>query len=188
MDVKTHKAKLRNRLIELRNHIDSKLWAKNSRLITENLKSLDVFKSAKIIHCYVSMNDRNEVETQHLIQNLLDGSTTVLIPVTNFKTGELKHHLLKSFKELEPNKWGVLEPVKLDESTETPDIIVVPLLAADINFNRLGYGKGFYDRFLKNSNATKIGLVFDEFVFESIPVEKFDEKLDIIITQKRILE
>jgi 5-formyltetrahydrofolate cyclo-ligase len=66
-------------------------------------------------------------------------------------------------------------------------LIIVPLLAADKNFNRLGYGKGFYDRFLEKEEATRVGLLFDEFIFDSIPVEDFDEKLDILISEKRLL-
>ena len=61
------------------------------------------------------------------------------------------------------------------------------MLAADKDFNRLGYGKGFYDRFLKKENAVKVGMLFDDFLIDQVPVEKFDEKLDILITEKKIL-
>jgi 5-formyltetrahydrofolate cyclo-ligase len=61
------------------------------------------------------------------------------------------------------------------------------LAAADRKCNRLGYGKGFYDRFLKKTKAKKVGLVFSDFLFDEIPTEEFDEKLDVIITEEEVI-
>ncbi|HAW79119.1 MAG TPA: hypothetical protein DCX27_05000 [Balneola sp.] len=80
-----------------------------------------------------------------------------------------------------------MEPENVDPSAGGIDIIIVPLLAADLHFNRLGYGKGFYDRFLENEKAIKVGVLFSEFILEEIPVEDFDEKLDILISEKKTL-
>jgi 5-formyltetrahydrofolate cyclo-ligase len=60
------------------------------------------------------------------------------------------------------------------------------MAAADKRGNRLGYGKGFYDRFLLQTTALKVGFVFDEFLFDEIPVEEFDVKLDVIITEEEL--
>lgn len=131
------------------------------------------------------MNDRKEVNTHSLLKDLISSGKKVIVPVTDFETGELKHSELWSFKDLKENKWGVLEPDEIHPQKQKTDLILVPLLAADKDFNRLGYGKGFYDRFLKKENAVKIGLLFDGFLVDQIPVENFDEKLDILITEKR---
>lgn len=66
-------------------------------------------------------------------------------------------------------------------------MIIIPMAAADRSGNRLGYGKGFYDRFLSESNAFKAGLVFSDFIFSEIPTESFDEKLDAIITENEVI-
>ncbi len=188
MGVNERKILLRRELLEKRNNLGPQYWSDKSNRIIKSLKNLQVFKQAEIIHCYVSMNQRNEVNTHPLIQDLLTEGKRVLVPITGFETGELKHTELNTFDELVPNKWGVLEPENYMVSTQEPDVIVIPLLAADSQFNRLGYGKGFYDRFLKTTNATKIGLLFDDFLMDNIPVDYFDEKLDILITDKKILK
>ncbi len=80
------------------------------------------------------------------------------------------------------------EPIKVKEiEISQIDLILVPMAAADRTGNRLGYGKGFYDRFLNKANAMKVGLVFSEFLYDEIPTESFDEKLDIIVTDKEVI-
>ena len=90
---------------------------------------------------------------------------------------------------LKINNLGIPEPIKLS-SKVVPDLIFVPLVGYDKNFNRLGYGGGFYDRYFeKNSkfkNIIKIGLAFSFQKIKNLPVNKFDKKLDAIITEKKI--
>jgi 5-formyltetrahydrofolate cyclo-ligase len=187
MTISDQKSELRSELLETRKSINDRTWNDDSRAITNKLKDLKEFQSANVIHCFVSMNNRNEVDTHLFIKEMISSGKNVIVPITNFETGELEHSLISSFNELEKNKWGVLEPKIVQQTNLQIDLIIVPLLAADKNFNRLGYGKGFYDRFLEKEEATRVGLLFDEFIFDSIPVEDFDEKLDILISEKRLL-
>tara|TARA_R110002126_G_scaffold15320_2_gene63070 strand:- start:791 stop:1369 length:579 start_codon:yes stop_codon:yes gene_type:complete len=187
MSVSDKKTELRSKLLTKRSSISDDDWNLRSLEIIENLKTLKEFQSSSTIHSFVSMNDRKEVNTHELIKELLGLNIKVIVPIADFKTGELQHSILTTFDDLEPNKWGVLEPLNADSDIDDIDIILVPLLAADKKFNRLGYGKGFYDRFLKSTDAIKVGLLFDDFILQKIPVEDFDEKLDILITEKKIL-
>lgn len=187
MSVSDRKSELRVHLLKRRNAIEYNDWVSKSKKIVAQIKGLPEFKSAKTIHCFVSMNERKEVDTHTLIKELINSKKNVVVPVTNFKTGELEHSKLTTFDELEVNEWGVLEPENVDPSAGGIDIIIVPLLAADLHFNRLGYGKGFYDRFLENEKALKVGVLFSDFILEEIPVEDFDEKLDILISEKKTL-
>lgn len=100
---------------------------------------------------------------------------------------ELEHSKINSTNELVKNTLGILEPkenLKID--TRKIDLILVPLLGVDIRGNRLGYGKGYYDKFLQTAEALKIGLAFEEFVLDEIPSEKHDVKLDGFITEKGV--
>ena len=87
------------------------------------------------------------------------------------------------------NKYGIPEPIS--ENKIYPDIIFVPLVAFDKEFNRLGYGGGFYDRYIqkisKIKKMLKIGIAFSFQKLKKIPVNKHDKKLDIILTEKEIL-
>jgi len=90
------------------------------------------------------------------------------------------------------NRYGIPEPIKSKSKTVTPDIVLVPLLAFDKYKNRLGYGKGFYDKFLYNNNKMKkkiisIGVAFSFQNYHKLPTNDYDYKLDYVITEKGII-
>ena len=92
-----------------------------------------------------------------------------------------------SFKDpLQVNKYGIPEPIS--NKIVYPDILLIPLVAFDKNLNRLGYGGGFYDRYIaklkKNKKVFKIGFAYSFQKVKKIPISKFDIKLDLIITEK----
>ncbi|MDZ7806808.1 MAG: 5-formyltetrahydrofolate cyclo-ligase [Gracilimonas sp.] len=187
-DHRKQKSDLRKKVLKEREQFDSLIWQKKSKLIVEKVQNLKQFHKAKFIHIYVSMDDRNEVATGALIDEILDSDRKPVIPVTNFEDGTLTHSLLVDKSDLKKNKWGVREPETVNEfDISRLDLIIIPMAAADRSGNRLGYGKGFYDRFLNKSKAFKVGLVFSEFLFNEIPTESFDEKLDAIITDKEMI-
>ena len=188
MDNNQKKEELRQHLLEQRESILEPEFYGASADIIEALKEQKEYRGAGTIHCYVSMNKRREVETRVLIQEMLIRGRDVIVPVTDFDSGTLRHLRLKSFSDLEENRWGVLEPTTGEEvSPEVMDLVIVPMVGGDEQCNRIGYGEGFYDRFLKDVRCLKIGLSFDINVIEQLPTENFDIALDKIITEKRIL-
>ena len=103
-------------------------------------------------------------------------------------TNKLIFSKFDSEKSLTKNKYGIFEPTKINQSI--PDIIFVPMLGFDKNLNRIGYGKGYYDKTIsKLRNLKKIfvvGLAYDNQMVKCIPTENHDEKMDLIITDKKI--
>lgn len=181
------KAELRNRILSERSALLQKEWEEKSMSIMNHAISSKEYQEAKVIHIFVSMNERYEVNTHPLISKMLEDGKEVIIPKTDFQKNELHHTKLESFSDLQPNKWGVLEPVQVHSvSTEKIELVLVPLLAIDKKGNRLGYGKGFYDRFLKAVSVPTLGLVFENFILDSIPFDSFDQKLDGFISEKGI--
>ncbi len=188
MSVSEDKEALRTRLLRQRRSIPEPEYYGASADIIERLKDLEEYQQAKTIHCYVSMNKRHEVETQVLIKEMLSKGKKVVVPKTNMGDGTLSNFRLHSFDDLEENKWGVLETENGEEvKAEELDLVIVPMVGGDENGNRIGYGRGFYDRFLRNLECPKIGLLFEDNVLKKIPTEKFDVPLDKIITEKRII-
>ena len=118
-----------------------------------------------------------------MISELLLIRKKVIVPIMN--SDELTHSELTSIEEISTNQWGIMEPkTKILTDLDDIDIILVPLLALDKKGNRLGYGKGYYDKFLTSSKSLKIGLVFEDFVYDTIPYENHDVKLDGFVTER----
>lgn len=177
------KESLRKELIKKRNSIENR--DEKSYIIYLRLKDLDLWKKAKIIHTYISFG--SEVNTKFIIYNALKENKKVLCPIIKEKSlliGEIK-----SFNDLIPGPYRILQPqIPINFELEKIDIIIVPGIAFDIKGFRIGYGKGFYDRFLKNlKNPIKIGLTFDELIIDSLPRNNEDIPVDVIISEKRLI-
>lgn len=154
--------------------------------ISENFLSLDM-ESGKVF-VYVSFGD--EIETRGIIDSFIKEKCEVFVPLCREK-GEMEAKRIVSLSELTPGKYGIPEP---PESAETIDpselsLIVVPGLAFGRDFSRLGRGAGYYDRFLeKAEKATKVALCREMNLYETVPCEEHDRKVDIIVTEERIIK
>ena len=93
----------------------------------------------------------------------------------------MKFILIDKDTKYERNNYGVMEPVCGDEGDKF-DIMIIPGLAFDNNLNRLGYGRGYYDNYLKSHQTYKIGICFHEQLTNNLPYDKNDIKMDIVIT------
>lgn len=190
LTVVEQKKRLRKRFLSARKALSSNELYLKSRFITSKLISTKEYLKADFVHCYVSMNRKNEVETRNLIQHMLDHGKKVVVPKME-NMGQLSHHEIKGLDELTENKWGVAEPIKnskLSVNKRSIDLVIVPMVSGDKYKNRLGYGKGFYDRFLEGIHATKIGFLFDLQMYEQgLPTDNFDVQLDMLITESKIV-
>ncbi len=163
------------------------LYAKKSAIIREKLEKLPQFKAAKKIMAYVSTNE--EVDTRDLIKDCFKKGLTIYIPKVD--RNELKIIPVRSWEVLEPGTFSILEPM-MNEASEAAnpedlDLILVPGIAFDHRGHRIGHGKGFYDRTLKNTKAFKIGLAFHEQIVDEIPDEEHDVPMDLIITDNSLI-
>ena len=136
---------------------------KNAR-VKENLFSMSEFKKAKNILFYVSFN--SEVNTHEMIKELLDnGDKTVVVPYVLKNYPILQLSELKNFDNIEPKTVGILEPKKQyirEFNHEKLDLVIIPGVVFDENGHRVGYGYGYYDRFLKKvKKVKKVGLAFE---------------------------
>ncbi|HIH42683.1 TPA: 5-formyltetrahydrofolate cyclo-ligase [Candidatus Woesearchaeota archaeon] len=183
------KSKIRTQLLERRSVLTDKEIQAKSEIIIAKLEELLEFKSAKNILTYVSFN--NEVDTHPLIKKyLITKSKSIIVPKV---IGErLRLFKITSFSDLKAGKSNILEPVNGEEFVSDKltisDLILVPGIAFDKEKNRIGYGKGYYDKLLKTTRAKKIALAFDLQIAEKIPAEEHDVQVDKIITEKSIIE
>ena len=154
----------------------------NINKILKIIKKLNIRKI--IIGCYYPVNF--ETNTKKIMNLLEKKKLTICLPIIkdNF---EMEFHEYKTTDPLYVNKYGIPEP-QIKKKIK-PNVLLIPLVAFDKKLNRLGYGGGFYDRFIERTSKIsliKIGLAFSHQRVENVPVEKFDKKLDFILTEKQI--
>lgn len=156
--------------------------------IANNLLKLPIWDH-NYYHLFLSISEKREVDTQAILHILQGKDKNVVLSKSDFKSGELKNYLLTDSTVIKKNSWGIPEPV---EGIEIPpssiEVVFIPLLAFDEHGNRIGYGKGFYDRFLSQctGEVVKVGLSFFEAEKEPIEATPHDIPLDYCVTPGKI--
>lgn len=177
------KKQLRKQIRERKKEFSLSEKIKLSEPIFEKIEKEELFKEAKVVLLYYSMDD--EVYTHDFVEKHYK-TKTILLPCVDGDDLILRQYLgIESMKAGE--QFGILEPVgKEFNDLEKIDLMIIPGVAFDKEKNRLGRGRGFYDRLLKTVNATKIGVCFDFQIVEQVPTEDFDVKMDVVISTTNI--
>ena len=181
------KSKIRKRILNVRNNMSKEDVKKNSNAIMDKITSLDIYKHSKVVFIY--MDFKNEVMTSNLIKRMLSEKKRVAIPYTDSINTVLIPSEITKESDLKQNSFGYYEPKSiLPVNIEEIDLVIVPGVVFDKNLNRIGFGKGYYDKILNRlkPSAKKVALAHDFQVLEDIPAEEHDVKMDMIITEKNI--
>jgi len=185
MDLSKEKEYLRSKLRKKRDNLSPELRTQKSEKITNFLYGIDEFKQSNNVFCYISYV--SEVETLPLINDILKKGLDLFVPkiINNTEMTAVK---LNSLANLEPDNIGILTPKTGEILLDTFDIAITPGIGFTKNGKRLGYGRGYYDRwFSKNMVKVKVGIAFEEQIVTELPLEKTDINMDIIITEKEII-
>jgi 5-formyltetrahydrofolate cyclo-ligase len=167
---------------------DSTYHALNESLLKQ-FKTLD-FKQIKTLHIFLPITEKKEPDTFLLIEwlNNTHPEIKIIVPKADFETVLMTHHEYLGEKDLQKNLYNILEPQKGNLHEGEIDMVIIPLLAFDKQGYRVGYGKGFYDRFLQDINAQKIGLSLQPAIEKIDDVNEHDIKLDFCITPTGIIK
>ena len=178
------KKEIRRTLLKRRDALPEKQWANFSDAIKDKVISHPLFQESETIYCYMSYH--HEVDTQKLLSYALSIGKKVAIPKVLGK--EMEFYYIKSLQDVQPGSMGILEP-KGEQSQladEERALMLMPLVGYDEHNNRLGYGGGYYDRYLqKHPKHPTMGLAFTLQKVREIPVEETDLKPQIIITEEK---
>ena len=179
------KAIIRDKALAMRKNLSKEFIKSNSNIIIDKLLSLEEFNNAKTIMSYVTIN--GEVDTTKLIHNILvEKQKKLLVPYVIGK--DMFASSLNSYEDLAPGEFNILEPINKIPFEQNIDVVLVPGLGFDNQLARIGFGNGYFDRFLASrQNTIKIGISFDRFIFDSIPCAEYDILMDFIITEKQTL-
>lgn len=182
------KSQIRKEVIARRDSISEELKKTKDSKIRDTLFELPEFKSSRVVLLYASF--KSEADTFELIKYCLSNGKSVVLPKVDKTAGGLLLYEIKDLKELVRGHFGVPEPSVTEErrrDISEIDIVIVPGVAFDEQCNRLGYGKGFYDKLLFGKKCRTIALAYEEQIVESIPSEPHDVKIGRIITDKRTI-
>ncbi len=181
-----NKLELRKLYKSKRNEINKDQIRIRSLDILRQLKETTIF-SFQTFHVFLPIDRYNEIDTWFIIEFLKMNNKIIIISKSDFVTNTLKHYVLEKDTVLINNKYGIPEPIDAKEvSIQSIDVVFVPLLISDINNHRVGYGNGFYDRFLVgcDKEVITIGLSYFMPVNKIDDLNKYDIPLDkIIISQ-----
>ena len=180
-----NKAQLRLCSLNKRESLDSEYIRVSGISICNSLTDSLIYRQADLILCYVPM--KSEVNTLPLIINALAIGKTVAVPYCRSK--EMTFRVISSLDDLTQGTFGTLTAVDSCETVRVFEncLCIVPALTCDRECNRIGYGGGYYDRFLSvNNNIRTVCLCYEKCILESVPVNKHDIKVDTVLTEKHI--
>ena len=183
------KEELRKRVKKKRDALSTSEVLEKSNKIKKRLFEMDLFRNAQTILFYVSYG--NEVYTHDMIKESIVMGKRVVVPKSVTTDNTLVLSELTSWNDLELGAYNILEPKQ--ESIEQVDIesidlIIIPGVVFDVHGNRIGHGKGYYDRLLNDSrNLPSIGLAFEFQIVKKMKSEKHDQKIDVILTEERLI-
>lgn len=184
-DVKAEKTELRTSIRKLRSRIDPEKKAEYDAEIQSRVLAHRSYFSSEIIFTYAAMD--SEVDTFGIIHAAFANGKQVAVPKCSQGTNEMTFYIISSTDDLAPGYFGILEP-KTDVCTPVTNysagLCVVPGLSFDAEGYRLGYGRGFYDRFLKQFGGVSIGLCYSSCVKWKLPRGAYDVPVDVIATER----
>lgn len=182
------KQALREKYKLLRNQLSQEQIDDLSLDISNQLLQLPIWNK-DFYHLFLSIIEHKEVNTEYILNILAGKDKNIVLSKSDFITGIMTNYLLTDNTKIIKNNWNIPEPVDgIEIKNHKIEVVVVPLLAFDKQGHRVGYGKGFYDTFLKScrSETIKIGLSFFEAETEITGVFESDIKLDYCVTPNKI--
>lgn len=181
MDKKTIRSNMKKRL----NKLSNEEYIERSLIIHEKLlREPSIIEGNTIA---ITISNFPEVDTHELIQALWKANKRVAVPKCNPDTKEMTFYIFQSFEQLESVYYNLLEPIEeltQKVSKEELDVIIVPGIVFDLNGFRIGFGGGYYDRYLPGFNGHLISLAFHEQVVATVPKQSYDVPVRLIITDK----
>lgn len=183
------KKAIRKRALAERLSIDNLEYQTLNKGLLKQFSTLD-FTNIQTIHIFLPIVEKKEPNTFLLIEWLATAhpEIKIIVPKANFETLQMSHHEYLGVHDLKKNLYQILEPQKGTLHDGDIDMVFIPLLAFDQLGNRVGYGKGFYDRFLENLNAQKIGLSLTNAIDNIDDVGENDIRLDFCITPTQTIK
>ncbi len=165
------------------------LKAEADKGIFERLKSLEEYQNAEVIFAFVSKNI--EVDTSYIINDAIKSGKKVAVPRCKADIPTMEFYYISSYDDLEEGCYGLLEPDLKKcpaASSAEASIMLVPGLVFDRSGYRLGFGKGYYDRYISDFSGLTVGVCYSKCIENALPLGYFDRPIDVVVTDKYIID
>lgn len=183
-DIRPVKQRLRAECKQKRKSLSAAQKRQLDSAVTERFLQSEQYRANEVLFCYVSTEI--EVDTREILRRAIADGKTVAVPRCIDGTREMDFYILRELSELESGSFGVLEPnpARCRKLTDySKGLCVLPALAFDKSGYRLGYGKGYYDRFLAKFSGETLGLAYTCCFYDSLPHGKFDHAAQWVLTE-----
>lgn len=181
----------RAELLRIRNSIPGEERHRQSGLIFERLKCLPEYKNATSVFLYISVG--SEVETSRVIEDCLNCGRRIAVPLCNTAEHTMRAMEISDLSQLDSGAYGISEPRRdlvqsgVIPELKMPEIVIVPAIAFDLQRRRIGYGGGYYDRYLSDCVGFSVGLAYSECIAKCLPTDEYDRCADAVICPERMI-
>ena len=189
-EIRKHKTEIREYYLAKRRGLDEAVRAEKNEKICKNMLASATFRYADIILMYYPKPD--EIVIRTVAEAALAAGKKIAFPRCNPEDHTMIFHFVSSLDELSPGSYNIMEPdaslpAFLPETAESANVVcIVPAVVFDKKGFRIGYGGGYYDRYLAKFRGTKIGFAYRDFIVNSVPHGRFDLTVDVMITERGI--
>ena len=185
-EIRKRKNDIRVKYKALREAIPPEKKAQMDAKICTTFLGLATYRYASVLLMYAPKSD--EVDIMPIAEKALADGKKVAFPRCIPDTHDMEYHFITSLDQLKKGTYGLLEPTPdlpvYDRESVEPTACIVPALVYDKRGFRLGYGKGYYDRYLGSYTGSKVGMIYSEFIIDTVPRGRFDLSVDFIVTER----
>lgn len=181
----------RAELLRIRDSIPGEERRRQSGLIFERLKRLPEYKNAASVFLYISVG--SEVETARIVDDCFACGRRVAVPLCNTAEHTMRAMEISDLSQLDGGAYGISEPRRdmvqsgVIHELRMPELVIVPAIAFDLRRQRMGYGGGYYDRYLSEYVGFSVGLAYSECITKCLPTDKYDRCADAVICPERMI-
>ncbi len=186
--IRDEKNALRATFREKRRAISAEERARRDSLICKKMLSLATYRYAETVLSYSPL--KGEVDITEFNLAVLKSGKRLALPRCVPDTPIMNFYYVESLTELEDGSWSIKEPSEKNEiwqNSSQNTLCVIPAMAFDTDGYRLGYGKGYYDRFLPSKNLTTLGVVYSDFTVKRLPRGRYDFSVDMVLTEEGLI-
>lgn len=189
-EIRTQKCEMRERYKEIRHALPREVREENDAKICSLFLGSITYRYAKVLLAYAPLED--EIDILPIVKQALSDGKTVAFPRCSTESCTMEYHIIDDLAQLSDGSYGIAEPsgtlpvYRCGTGASEHPVCIVPGVVFDTDGYRIGYGKGYYDRYLASFSGVCVGMVYHDFILPRVPRGRFDLSVDVMVTEKGV--